>query len=152
LNDVAIATAGLVKSSPRFPACKAFILEVLARIGIDGWEVSILFCDDSFIEELNRRYRGIEAATDVLSFSQTDAELPRQGEKTDTELAGDIIISLETMRRNAERERVSEDQELKRLLIHGLLHLTGMDHETERSDMLVKQEKLLLDFNKEKIV
>lgn len=150
MNDVAITTAGLVRRSAWFAACRSFVLKVLEKLGIDNWEVSILFCDDSFITQLNTRYRGIEAPTDVLSFSQDGGVGSRAGEGA--ELAGDIIISLATMRRNAEEAAVSENEELKRLLVHGLLHLTGLDHEAEPSDMLSRQEKLLADFTKEKIV
>jgi probable rRNA maturation factor len=152
VNDVAITTAGLVKPRPWFADCRAFVLRVLEKLRIDSWEVSILFCDDPFIAELNSRYRGIEAPTDVLSFSQADdCGSPAPGGE-DRELAGDIIISLESMRRNAAEAEVSDNEELKRLLVHGLLHLMGLDHEKEPSDMLGRQEKLLSDFSEEKIV
>jgi probable rRNA maturation factor len=152
MNDVAITTAGLVSEAAWFDGCRVFVLKVLEKLGIDNWEVSILFCDDSFIAELNARYRGIAAPTDVLSFSQAGGEAsPSPGEERRV-LAGDIIISLAAMRRNAETAAVSENEEIKRLLVHGLLHLKGMDHEEASSDMLNRQENLLREFSKEKIV
>ncbi len=152
MNDVAITTAGLMKHRSWFAVCRSFILKIMEKLDIDNWEVSILFCDDPFIAELNRRYRGVEGPTDVLSFSQAEAENSQLRPGAVIELAGDIIISLETLKRNAETASVSDNEELKRLLIHGLLHLMGMDHDEEPSDMLIKQEKLLSDFKKEKIV
>jgi len=152
MNDVAITTAGLVSEAAWFDACRVFVLKVLEKLGIDNWEVSILFCDDSFIAELNARYRGIEAPTDVLSFSQAGGEASPVPGGERRVLAGDIIISMAAMRRNAETAAVSENEEIKRLLIHGLLHLKGMDHEEASSDMLSRQENLLREFSKEKIV
>ena len=88
-------------------------------------EVSIVFTDDREIHDLNRSYRGKDKPTDVLSFSQ----LENSDEIAPSSSLGDIVISLDTTLRQAKEYRVTPDTELLRLLIHGLLHLLGYDHE-----------------------
>jgi probable rRNA maturation factor len=106
--------------------------------GFPGLEVSLLLCGDERIEELNTRYRGKKKPTDVLSFPRDD------GRGDGLPVAGDIAISLPALRRNAEKFGVSHDEELKRLLVHGILHLAGMDHGRGKGRaMLALQEKLL---------
>ena len=86
--------------------------------------------------------------TAVLSFAQVDSKeaFPAKGGRF---YAGDIVISMETLAKNAEYFGISVNEELKRLLVHGLLHLSGMDHENNDADqpMLVKQEKILNNFS-----
>ena len=87
-------------------------------------ELSILLTDDKEIHTLNRDYRGKDKPTDVLSFATLDGQLlPGM-----TSL-GDLVISIPTTRRQAKEYGVSFDAELKRLVIHGILHLMGYDHE-----------------------
>ena len=127
---------------------KEFMLKVLDVLGKDKWEVSVLFTGDAFIQKLNRDYRGKDEPTDVLSFAQVDSKeaFPDKGGRF---YAGDIVISMETLAKNAEYFGISVNEELKRLLVHGLLHLSGMDHENNNADqpMLVKQEKILKKFS-----
>lgn len=119
-----------------------FTLKVLEHEKIADWEVSILFCSDNFIQTLNREYRSIDAPTDVLSFSMGEWDTVGSCKIF---RAGDIVISLPAVQRNAEEFNVNADEELKRLLIHGILHLNGMDHETNEAaePMLLKQEAIL---------
>ncbi len=123
------------------------MLSVLEHIGKDKWEISILFTDDEFIRQLNRDYRGKDEATDVLSFAQVDAKdgFPTKGGRF---YAGDIVISMETLAKNSSYFNVSMNEEFKRLLVHGILHLSGMDHVNNDPDqeMLVYQEKILNNF------
>ena len=116
-----------------------FIEKVLHYLDIDRWELSLVVCNDSFIRELNSRYRRKDEATDVLSFTQS---LEDTGEKI---YAGDIVASLDSVKRNAVQFGVSVDEEFKRVIIHGILHLSGMDHTTNKASepMLVKQEQIL---------
>ena len=86
--------------------------------------VSISFTDDRHIHELNLQYRGKDKATDVLSFSLTEGDDEYYGPSL-----GDVVISLDTAKMQAKRYGVSLSCEVLRLLIHGLLHLTGFDHE-----------------------
>jgi probable rRNA maturation factor len=125
-----------------------FCLAVLQKLGIRNWEVSLLFCDDSFIAELNETYRSKSGPTDVLSFSQLDGErvdsFHQGGEETI--YAGDIVISIPTLMKNTGKintGQIKREEELKRLIIHGMLHLNGMEHKEEVCEMLILQEKIL---------
>ena len=120
---------------------RAFAGRVLSRLGRDRWELSILLCGDRTIAGLNSRYRGKEGATDVLSFSQSEGA----GFPSGRWQPGDIVISLDTLRGNSLRLGIDEDEELRRLLIHGILHLDGMDHHTndKAEPMLRLQEQIL---------
>jgi probable rRNA maturation factor len=126
------------------PAARAYILKVLEKLRRDHWDLSLLFCDNAYIRDLNLRYRNKDEATDVLSFTLGGTERP--GERY---LPGDIVISLQALSENAEYFKVSEDEELRRLLIHGILHLDGMDHSSNEAEepMLRLQEQILADLS-----
>ncbi|NKB71005.1 MAG: rRNA maturation RNase YbeY [Candidatus Latescibacteria bacterium] len=102
---------------------------VLAAHPVSG-SIEIVCTDDAQIRRLNQTYRGKDRATDVLSFNLSD----------DYHACGEIYISLETARRQADSLAVPFDQELGRLLVHGLLHLAGYDHQTETE--LARMERL----------
>ena len=91
-------------------------------------EVSLLLLDDSGITALNGQYRGKPRPTDVLSFPLYTAE-----ELTDMQpkVLGDVVISVETAARQAERAGCALWEEMTRLLVHGILHLLGFDHEND---------------------
>jgi probable rRNA maturation factor len=131
---------------------RAYVLRVLELLGKDAWELSVLFCNDAYIRSLNARYRRRDEATDILSFPL--GETIKGGGEKSRFLPGDIVISLETLRENARYFEISEDEELRRLLIHGILHLNGMDHKTnEKTEpMLELQEKILADLAGESIL
>lgn len=97
-------------------------------------ELSLLFCDDPFIRELNGRYRNRDEATDVLSFEQ---ESPDSGDKR---LLGDVVISLETVQRYCGGVRDAMRMEVNLLFCHGLLHLLGYEH-GKKEDKLRMQQK-----------
>ena len=133
---------------------EAFARRALERLGRDGWDVSVLLCGDEEMAALNLRYRGKEGPTDVLSFAQAEGpEFPapggrRLGQRSRRRVvAGDIAISPGAARENALAFSVCEDEELRRLLIHGILHLDGMDHHTcgGAEPMLRLQEQILED-------
>jgi probable rRNA maturation factor len=119
-----------------------FAVNVLEEIKRKNWELSILLCGDKTITKLNAQYRNMNEPTDILSFNL--GETVQEGNKT-VYLPGDIVISLDTLRENAKYFKTSEDEELRRLLIHGILHLDGMNHETngQSEPMLVLQEEIL---------
>ena len=102
-------------------------------------ELSVLFCDDAFIAELNRKYRGRPGPTDVLSFGQ-DAPGHRG-----PRVLGDIVISLESVERACNGERAGMRTEVRLLFCHGLLHLLGYTHASraEREEMQRKQAEYL---------
>ena len=149
MNDVEVASAG-IDDPGWLQGCRRFAAKVLNTRGIDNWELSILLTDDGTIRQLNRHYREMDAPTDVLSFSQDPDYATAAGEATVP--AGDIVISMESLSRNAQARLISEEEELKRLLIHGILHLEGMDHEDEQSEMIRLQENILTRLKKERIL
>ncbi len=125
-----------------------FCLKVLDKLKINNWEISVVLCNDMIIKELNSKYRSKDESTDVLSFTQ---DLEPVGEII---YAGDIIISLETIRQHSEIFNVDIDEEFKRVLIHGILHLSGMEHKSNSIDekMLKFQEEILESISGEKII
>lgn len=135
-----------------------FMMRAMKEAGYDGEEVSVLFCDDAFIQDLNKQYRQIDSATDVLSF-ENGSQYDDEDGGTWIE-AGDIVISLETLPKNAAYFEVDENDELKRLLVHGLLHLNGLDHGEEHvekghepvCEMLKIQKKILASLKAEIII
>ncbi len=108
-------------------------------------EISISFTDDNDIRELNRAYRSKDKATDVLSFSQLE-QVDNEVAHMHSTILGDIVISLDTAERQAQELGVTFEDEIKRLLIHGTLHLFGYDHENvpaeEKQRMETKEEEL----------
>jgi probable rRNA maturation factor len=147
VSRVEVVASGLAR--PRWsPRLSRFCRAALKIMGHADWEVSILLCDDETMRSLNKKYRGTDSSTDVLSFRQGDEESPGC-----SAAVGDVAISLDTLRANAGKLGLSEDEELKRLAVHGLLHLAGMDHGRGRSGaMLTLQEKLLRDLAGQHIV
>jgi len=144
-RSIEIAVEGV--PAPRWrKRLSRFCAAALTAAGFAQWEISLLLCDDERITTLNGRYRGMHRPTDVLSFL---------GDEKGTERAvvGDIAISLDTMRRNAVAFSVSEEEELKRLTVHGILHLAGMDHGRGKGrKMLALQENLLERLKAERII
>jgi len=100
--------------------------KVLISLDCNEHEISILFIGDQGIRDLNHQFRNIDRSTDVLSFPQILAgELEIPGAL----ILGDVAISLETARCQSEEHGLSFEEELTLLLIHGILHLLGYDHE-----------------------
>lgn len=132
-----------VKVPPWRPRLAAFCATVVRSLGLEGRDLSILLCGDARMTGLNARYRAITRPTDVLSF-------PRRGAGG---LAGDLAISLETLERNAAAYGVSQDEELKRIAIHGILHLAGMDHGRGKGRTMMRmQSRLLKKLEGERII
>ncbi|MDR3247589.1 MAG: rRNA maturation RNase YbeY [Treponema sp.] len=136
---------------PWAEASSRFALKTLEALGRDNWDLSVLYCNDPFIKNLNAQYRNRDEATDVLSFPQGATLVEDEGQRY---LPGDIVISLETLEKNAHYFEVPQDEELRRLLIHGILHLDGMDHGSneETEPMLLLQEKILANLAGERII
>lgn len=128
---------------------ESFAVGVLRALDIKNMEISLLLTGDQQIRELNRDYRGIDAPTDVLSFCQIEGDMPMPVSEEGTVYAGDIIISMDSLASNAEYFQVDREEEMKRLTIHGILHLAGYDHETNDAEepMLQVQEQLVRSFS-----
>ncbi|HEX8195373.1 MAG TPA: rRNA maturation RNase YbeY [Pyrinomonadaceae bacterium] len=90
---------------------------------------TVAFVSDRKMSELNRMFRGKNTTTDVLSFPNEPDEFE------EAENLGDIVISLEQAARQAEENNLSLDTEIKQLILHGILHLCGYDHEADKGEM-----------------
>jgi probable rRNA maturation factor len=117
---------------PRRRELARFLRQAIRAAGLPG-EVSVLLTGDGTIRALNRKYRRKDKATDVLSFPAAEMA---QG------IAGDLVISLETAYLQAKDRGHSLDMEIRVLLLHGLLHLAGYDHEADNGAMHRKEARL----------
>ena len=113
--------------------------------GVEQAELSITLTDDEHIHALNKQYRGVDRATDVLSFAFRESDEP-EVIGADFDILGDVIISLERATAQAEEFGHSFKREVIFLEVHGLLHLLGYDHieEDERLEMEAEQ-KFIMD-------
>ena len=156
-NRIYVSTYEGIEQPDWFDNVQVFVAKAAELLGYDGQEISILLCTDGYIKELNKLYRNIDAPTDVLSFENNEEYEDEQGH---WKCAGDIAISLDTLPVNAEYFNEDTNTELKRLLVHGLLHLNGMDHGEEHiqkgtapvCQMLVLQENILEQLKDEIII
>jgi len=105
-------------------AWSTFAARVLDAIGKSESSATIAFVSDKRIRELNRQFRGVDKATDVLSF-------PAEEEFN----LGDIAVSVDTAAVQAKENGLTFDGEIAQLILHGLLHLCGYDHETDNGEM-----------------
>ncbi len=125
--------------------CEAWLQKGMALLNLpEDAEVSVVFVTDEAVQALNRDYRNKDCPTDVLSFGQQEGEdMPGAGGDL---LLGDIVISLERAAAQAQDYEHSLEREVAFLLIHGLLHLAGYDHEEEYAgDMREKQEAIMAE-------
>lgn len=123
-------------------ALAATARKLLVAAGESGASLSLTLVGDAAIRDLNREHRGKDAPTDVLSFPLfEDGEAPQAGVER---LLGDVVISVDTARRQAAGYDAPLQRELYRLLIHGLLHVLGHDHEepAERAEMEAQERRL----------
>ena len=131
------AASGLVKNL-RVPSTRTlgpFLAQAQDAVGLNG-QVTVLLTTDRTLRDLNRRFRGKDEATDVLSFPSTN---PAPGPE---KIAGDVAISVETARRQATEQGHALGVELRVLMLHGLLHLAGYDHETDTGKMQRRERQL----------
>ena len=122
-DEVGLSRAGLSR----------FLQVAKTSVGLKG-EVEVLLAGDRTLRRLNREFRGKNKPTDVLSFPSLKEP---QGE-----YAGDLAISLDTAQRQADEHGHTLRDEVRVLLLHGLLHLSGMDHETDDGEMAEREKKL----------
>ncbi len=108
-------------------------------MGCDSHEISILITDNNGILELNKTYRNVNSPTNVLSFPM------QEGHFSDITpgLLGDVVISCETAQNEADKANITLDERMSQLLIHGILHLLGFDHEINELDAKKMEEKSL---------
>ncbi|MDT4952365.1 MAG: putative rRNA maturation factor [Acidobacteriota bacterium] len=110
---------------------REFGARALEVVPANGAGATVAFVLDRGMRELNRRWRGKGGTTDVLSFPAGQDEF----EKVEGLRLGDVVISVEQAARQAGEHGLSFDTEVAQLILHGLLHLCGYDHETDRGEM-----------------
>jgi len=116
--------------------------QILNALGCNHHEISVVIMDDAEIRALNREFRDIDRPTNVLSFPMQEGEFSN----VTPGLLGDVVISAQTAAAEAEEAGIPLDQRLSQLLVHGILHLVGFDHETGEEDarhMEIKSLELL---------
>jgi probable rRNA maturation factor len=120
-----VTTVDVSGSVPHFPRrdIAAFARRVLRELKVSGKDLAIAFVEDEAMRDLNRRFRRKNRTTDVLTFP---------GEQTHL---GDIVISIDQARRQAADEKHSLPTEVRYLILHGILHALGHDHEMDNGEM-----------------
>ncbi len=116
---------------------RPFLARARLAAGVAG-EVSVLLSSDAELQRLNRQFRRKNKPTDVLSFPAA----PIPGLASAQQHAGDLAISIETASRQAAEHGHTLPVELRILMLHGLLHLAGMDHETDTGEMREREREL----------
>ena len=133
-------------SSVNLESVREWLDKILSYLSESG-DFSLHFISDEEMRALNKEYRDKDEPTDILTFAINDGfDFPSvEGEEREL---GDVFISLDSMKRNAKMLGVDESEELRRLLVHGVLHLRGMDHQTNdfsSAPMLIEQERIMKD-------
>jgi probable rRNA maturation factor len=109
---------------------------LLRALQLTHTELSIVLTKDDTLRELNRTYRNLDKPTDVLAFAMREGEGPHLHE----DILGDIVVSVETARAQADRHGHRVLDEVTMLMVHGTLHLLGWDHETRAKDVKMRAE------------
>ena len=124
--------------------------ETLNALGSPDGELSLCFVSDQEITELNEKHLGRPSPTDVLAFSMREGDFS----EINPTLLGDVVISVETAEKQANAKRHSLEEEFCLLLIHGILHLFGYDHEISghQARVMKKKEKHLLSLMKSTVL
>jgi probable rRNA maturation factor len=119
------------------PALESFLRRVCRELKLGAAEVTICLVSDAEMARMNEAFRGKKGPTDVLSFPAVERRTPASPSARSRRpgFLGDIAISPETARRNAKKFGRSVPSELQVLIVHGVLHLLGYDHETDRGEM-----------------
>jgi probable rRNA maturation factor len=125
----------IVNRQRKFPIAaarwKTFAGKALKVLPVTNTSATVVFVSDRAMAELNRRWRGKRGATDVLSFPAAQDKF----EKSEGLNLGDVVISTERAARQAKENGLTFDDEVAQLILHGLLHLCGYDHATDKGEM-----------------
>ncbi len=138
------------RARPYAAALRRDAARLLGAIGLGRCELSLIVVDDATIRGLNREFRGKDAPTDVLSFSQVEEAggpppNPAEIVNSPRTVLGDVVVSIDTALRQAKEFEVAPAARLRRLLVHGVLHLIGYDHErslAEARRMFTREREL----------
>jgi probable rRNA maturation factor len=110
---------------------QSFVERALKVVPASGAGATVAFVSDRRMRDLNRRWRGKRGTTDVLSFPAEQSEFEKAAGAT----LGDVVISLERAARQAAEHGLAFENEVEQLILHGLLHLCGYDHESDEGQM-----------------
>ncbi len=126
-----------LKNTEKFKWC---IHNSIEKEGFKLGEINYIFCDDDYLQNLNLQYLNHDTLTDIISFDNT----------VDSIISGDIYISIERVKENAQEFNTSFDDELSRVMIHGVLHFLGFGDKTEdeKREMRKKEDAALKYFNR----
>jgi rRNA maturation RNase YbeY len=117
--------------------------QILKDLGFNDHELSILLVDNNEISYLNQKYLKRSGPTDVISFSMQEGDFTEINSK----LLGDVVISLDEAKSQSEKKLESFEKEVFFLLLHGILHILGYDHENKKETIKMKKmEKKLMDY------
>jgi len=120
----------------------SLVLEATDRDASEDWELSVILVSREEIRKVNREYRNIDRATDVISFAFSDGE----GAEYAPYLLGDLIISPEIVKNHSEKYGVSIEHELSFMIVHGVLHLLGFDHiDKKERELMREKEKHIME-------
>ena len=122
---------------------KQAVRVILGALDCPDGEISILIVDDPQIKKLNRKYLNRNSPTNVIAFPMREGEFTHLS----PQLLGDVVISTDTAAKEAQNSAMSMEQRLTELLVHGILHLFGYDHETSTQDArkMAKKSRQLLE-------
>jgi probable rRNA maturation factor len=133
--------------APRFNYARVrrFAQAALAEVGESSAELSVTFVGDRRMRGLNRQFRRKDRTTDVLAFATREARIPHASRRP-AGLLGDVVISVPTAMRQAREGNRSLDHEIAMLLIHGILHLCGYDHERSETEArrMQRRERMMV--------
>ena len=108
-----------------------WISRIIESEGFDEGEINYIFCDDEYLHKINVEYLDHDTLTDIISFDYTVGNL----------IQGDIFVSVERVRENADDFKVSFDEELRRVLSHGVLHYCGYKDKSEKDEALMRAKE-----------
>jgi rRNA maturation RNase YbeY len=144
----ALISSRLRRRRLRLPRLRSLSEKILREVGKPRAGLSLLIVGDRSMRRLNRRYRGKDRTTDVLAFPMRtgSSRVTRHASPVTSSLLGDIVISLPQAERQARQAGHSLDREITVLVIHGLLHLLGYDHERSAREArrMARREALVL--------
>ena len=127
---------------PSFPKRKttAWIKQIASQLKKKIGNISYVFCSDEYILQINKQYLNHDYYTDIITFDYSE----------NNTISGDIFISLDTVKSNAEQFNTNYDDELRRVIIHGILHLCGINDKSPKEQKVMTQEEnaALMAFNK----
>lgn len=111
---------------------KSWLRKIAEKEGFKITELNYIFCSDEYLHKINVEYLQHDTYTDIITFDNSEKE---------KEIEGDIFISIERVRENSAQEKISFEEEIKRVLSHGLLHLMGYKDKTEEQQKLMRTKE-----------